>query len=224
MALYVIAVVCSIARNSARFIASCLYIVVIFCFVCLLRFLAPTRALCFIAFWLVYGHSALWWYFLSLLFLPRVLFSDYYFVFYFMPFDFFSFCFSLQVSITDGAAGIQALKPLSVLVPVFLAASRAPSTVKGYHTPSFLKWNIFLLRIIILRFISLVYSSPVIRFLPLFLLFTALIFSIVRVLFATLAIVVLFKLFWKAVSVSLLTLSLPRRDFLFVLSICMLSF
>ena len=150
-----------------------------------------------------------------------------------MPFDFFSFCFSLQVSITDGAAGIQALKPLSVLVPVFLAASRAPSTAKGYHT-HFRKWkawaakfpevNIFLLRIIILRFISLVYSSPVIRFLPLFLLFTALIFSIVRVLFATLAVVVLLKLFWKAVSVSLLTLSLPRRDFLFVLSICMLSF
>ena len=57
-----------------------------------------------------------------------------------MPFDFFSFCFSLQVSITDGAAGIQALKPLSVLVPVFLAASRAPSTVKGYHT-HFRKWK-----------------------------------------------------------------------------------
>ena len=50
MALYVIAVVCSIARYFARFIASCLYIVVIFCFVCLLRFLAPTHALCFIAF------------------------------------------------------------------------------------------------------------------------------------------------------------------------------
>ena len=57
-----------------------------------------------------------------------------------MPFDFFSFCFSLQVSVTDGAAGIQTLKPLSVLVPVFLAASRAPSTVKGYHT-HFRKWK-----------------------------------------------------------------------------------
>ena len=67
-------------------------------------------------------------------------FPDYYFVFYFMPFDFFSFCFSLQVSITDGEAGIQVLKPLSVLVPVFLAASRAPSTVKGYHT-HFRKWK-----------------------------------------------------------------------------------
>ena len=150
-----------------------------------------------------------------------------------MPFDFFSFCFSLQVSITDGAAGIQALKPLSVLVPVFLAASRAPSTVKGYHT-HFRKWKAWAAKFpeveyfpasdnhFALYLISLLQSGY--SFSTIVSTFYSIIFSIVRVLFATLAIVVLLKLFWKAVSVSLLTLSLPRRDFLFVLSICMLSF